>query len=175
MRDAVLAHPTAGPLFRQGLGLAERSFVWTDAATGLECKGRTDWLSPAEGGGYHLVDLKTSRTADPRMFGRDAAKYGYHNQLAWYRAGARSNGLRIASVVIVVVESAAPHDVVVYTLMSDQIEKGESENTDLLGRVKACRESGKWPGRFAEYTPLDLPAYVTGADDIEVMDFGSKL
>ena len=173
MRDAVMAHATAGPLFRQGLG--ERSFQWVDAATGLLCKGRTDWLTPADGGGYHLVDLKTSRTADPRMFGRDAAKYGYHNQIAHYDTGLAAVGVRIASRMIVVVESSAPYDVVVYVVMSDQLEKGRAENAELLARVSECRESGRWPGRFSAEVPLDLPAYVMGDDEITGLDFGSKL
>lgn len=164
IRSAVLTHPVAGPLFKQGY--AERSFQWTDYRTKLVCKGRTDWLAPAGDGRYDLVDLKTARTTDARKFGQAAAQYGYHNQSAHYDAGLQACGLRIRDRLIVVVESAAPFDVAVFLLDSQAMEKARDENADLLDRVAACRESGKWPGRFPEITPLDLPAYVLGSDDI---------
>lgn len=176
MSDAVDTHHAAGPLFTAGW--AEMSFTWTDPATGITCKGRTDWLCQdgvvsGDGGKPSrrrviLVDLKTSTTADAREFGRSAAKYGYHMQLAHYRAGLIANGYEVSQVLIVVVESSAPYDVCVYEITDDQIAKASAEVAALLARVKECEASGEWPGRCDEITPLDLPAWVMGSDDVAV-------
>lgn len=176
MADAIDQHPAAGPLF--GSGWAERSFVWADPATGLLCKGRTDWLTfdgivTGDAGKPDrqrviLVDLKTARSSDPREFGRAAASYGYHLQLAHYRAGLTANGIEVSQVLIVVVESSAPYDVCVYEITDDQIAKASAEVAALLARVKECSSSNVWPGRSDEITPLDLPAWVMGSDDVHV-------
>lgn len=176
MADAVDTHHAAGPLFTSGW--AEMSFTWTDSATGIACKGRTDWLChdgwvSGDAGKPSrkrviLVDLKTSTSADAREFGRSAARYGYHMQLAHYRAGLVANGYEVSQVLIVVVESSAPYDVCVYEITDDQLAKASAEVAALLARVKECEESGEWPGRCDEITPLDLPAWVMGSDDVAV-------
>jgi hypothetical protein len=177
MATAIDVHPAAGPLFNSGW--AERSFTWSDTVTGIECKGRTDWLC-ADGivsgdAGQPdrqrviLVDLKTSRSTDPREFGRDAARYGYHLQLAHYAAGLRANGLEVSQVLVVVVETEAPWDVCVFEITDDQLAVATAEVAALLERVKECRASGEWPGRSSEITPLDLPAWVIGSDDVAVL------
>ena len=178
MADAVDQHPAAGPLFTSGW--AERSFTWTDPATGLICKGRTDWLAydgivTGDAGQPDrqrviLVDLKTARSSDAREFGRSAASYGYHMQLAHYRAGLLANGIEVSQVLIVVVESSAPYDVCVYEITDDQLAKASAEVAALLARVKECQESDNWPGRSDEITPLDLPAWVMGSDDVHVAE-----
>lgn len=176
MAAAVDQHPAAGPLFTSGW--AERSFQWADPATGLQCKGRTDWLAfdglvSGDAGQPDrqrviLVDLKTARSSDPREFGRSAASYGYHLQLAHYRAGLRANGIEVSQVLIVVVESSAPYDVCVYEVTDDQLARADAEVAALLARVKECRDSDHWPGRSDEITPLDLPSWVMGSDDVQV-------
>jgi len=177
MADAIDQHPAAGTLFTSGW--AEQSFQWVDSATGIECKGRTDWLC-ADGivsgdagqpdrQRVMLVDLKTSRSTDAREFGRDAARYGYHLQMAHYVAGLRANGLEVSQVLVVVVETEAPWDVCVYEVTDDQLAVASAEVAALLARVAECRASGEWPGRSSEITPLDLPAWVMGSDDVAVL------
>jgi len=180
MADAIDQHPIAGPLFTSGW--AEQSFTWTDSATGLACKGRTDWIANdgmgmdfrkgTPGQFYRrgiLVDVKTSRSADAREFGRDAARYGYPEQLCHYKAGLEANGYEVTQILFIVVESDAPYDVCVYELTDDQQQRPKAEVARLLARVAECEASGEWPGRSAEVTPLDLPAWVTGSDDVSVL------
>lgn len=169
MADAIDQHPAAGPLFCSGW--AERSFAWTDPATQLACKGRTDWLCSDGYDERHrviLVDLKTCRSTDPREFGRSAAGYGYHMQLAHYAAGLRVCGVDVAQVLIVAVESSAPYDVCVYEVTDDQLSRATADVAALLARVKKCTDADHWPGRCDVVTPLDLPAWIMGGDDIAV-------
>lgn len=153
MRDAVRSHPVAGPLLTPP-GEAEKVITWTDAATGLACKGRIDWWRVGL-----LCDLKTTATIDRRRFASTVFEMGYHGQGAFYRAGLIANGLDAAPFRIIAVEAAAPHDVAVFTLDDDALYQGELLVADLLALVAAGRFSGQWPGAYPEEVPLSLPAW----------------
>jgi hypothetical protein len=62
MAHSVFTHPAAAMLLALP-GKAETTHMWTDAATGLQCKCRPDWLTDD---GRLLVDLKTTEDASPR-------------------------------------------------------------------------------------------------------------
>ena len=53
-RRAVRRHPLAGAVLLAS-GEPEVSFYWIDAATGVTCRARVDWLVP----GKALIDVKT--------------------------------------------------------------------------------------------------------------------
>jgi hypothetical protein len=55
MASALLTHPLAPKLFTRGD--PERTLIWRDAATGVPCRAKADWLRP-DG----IVDYKTART-----------------------------------------------------------------------------------------------------------------
>jgi hypothetical protein len=59
MAQSVFSHPAAAMLLALP-GKAETTHMWTDAATGLQCKCRPDWLTDD---GRLLVDLKTTEDA----------------------------------------------------------------------------------------------------------------
>ena len=161
IRDAVRSHPVAAGLVT-GAGENEQSIVWT--RDGIDCKGRLDRVTPSA-----IVDLKTARDIDARAFGRTAAAYAYHAQLAWYQDGwERVTGSRLPCV-IVAVESDAPHDVAVIDVDDDALEAGREDVARALAVLSECRASGEWPGRYPARVGLQLPAYLfadEGADDI---------
>jgi exodeoxyribonuclease VIII len=157
VRDAVLAHPIVKQYLAKGE--AEKVLTWTDKETGLKCKARLDLLShsvPA------ILDLKGSTSIDARIFGAVAARMVYHLQGAFYRMGARANGLGELPFLIIGVECEPPHDVAVWSLDEDALYAGEEECRDLLRRVAECRASGKWPGRYEGEQVLYLPAWAIG-------------
>src|SRR5574341_1373220 len=119
IRDAVRAHPVARHLLEAGE--AGKTITWTDAATGLPCKGRIDWLN-----GIGLCDLKTTADLDPIRFAATAARLGYHCQLAFYRRGLAANGID-APVKIMAVEKNPPYDVAVFSLDEDTLFAGDEE------------------------------------------------
>jgi hypothetical protein len=61
MAHSVFSHPAAAMLLALP-GKAESTHMWTDAATGLECKCRPDWLTDD---GRLLVDLEDHRERIP--------------------------------------------------------------------------------------------------------------
>lgn len=156
IRDAVRNHPVAKKYLDSGI--AERSIVWRDGDTDLLCKGRVDWHND-----FHpaLVDLKTTRDGDDRMFSSAAARYGYHLQLAFYADGLKTLTGRDCRVIMIVVEKDAPHDVVVYRIDVDVLHAGREEYRELLKRVRGCRDGNIWPGRHTEEQSFELPPWMT--------------
>ena len=164
IRDAVRANKAARRYLRHGR--PEVTLTWTDAETGLACKARCDWLTTKLG-----LDLKTTGDIEARTFGRLAHHFLYHCQLAFYGMGARANGMRLAWKIIAV-EAQAPHDVAVFDLGADVLCAGEDKVRELLRLVAACRTSKKWPGRYAEEQPLDLPSWAFPENDDEIVMMG---
>jgi hypothetical protein len=157
-RDAVRAHPVAGPIFASA-GKREHTITWRDEETGLDCKGRLDFLQErGPHGGPTVWDLKGCPTTDAAQFGANAARQLYHAQLAFYVMGLRANGIE-ARAGLVGVEFSPPWDVAVFTLTDDDLWAGETLCRDLLCKVAAGRFSGAWPGRYPEAQPLRLPAW----------------
>lgn len=140
-------------------GVAEHTITWTDADTGLACKARCDSVNG------HLVDLKATAYVSPRLFPSEAARLGYHGQIAFYLDGLVASGLLPADSpippVIVAVQSEPPHDVVVWTIPGDTIETGRCLYKRLMLRLIDCRDSGLWPGVAPEPVSLALPAWAT--------------
>lgn len=164
-RDALLAHPAAGPILRSE-GEREEVITWTDEATGLECKGRIDLRT-----GGVLYDLKGTRSIEAVPFGAEAARSLYHAQLAFYLMGLRANGHDIQRAALICVEYAPPYDVAVFTLSDDDLWAGEVICRDLLAKVAAGRFSGRWPGRYPEAQALRLPSWsFPAADDDDGLD-----
>lgn len=162
MRDAVMAHPTAGKLFAAGSGAAELSAYWRDAETGLACRCRPDWWR-TDG---VLVDLKTAEDASPEAFEKSILKYRYHVQAAFYLDGARAvfASAKVAQLppdhfVFVVVEKTAPHAVSVYRLDDDAIEIGRREYQRDLTVAAECLSAGSWPAYGEAIMRASLPEW----------------
>jgi hypothetical protein len=161
IRDAVRSHPTAARYLADGVG--EQTISWTDKGTGLACKARYDWYSRAAAGGRGaLVDLKTASDIEARAFARTVARLAYYAQLSMYADGLADSVGHDPEVVIIAVESNAPHDVAVFNLDADALYAGREHYRDLLARVKGCREFNHWPGRYVEKQSLELPPWAFG-------------
>jgi hypothetical protein len=163
VRDEVRSHRAAVPYL--AAGEAERTLTWTDAETGLACKGRLDWISTSRPA---IVDLKTARSIDERICQRVMLDLGYHIQLGGaYRSGliaTRPETPPDLPCVLIWVESAPPHDVAVRPLDENAAWNGEQEWTRLLKLLVECRRTGKWPGRFPDEGAIDLPAWFYTSD-----------
>ena len=169
VRDAVRSDPVAGPYLQSALE-TEKVLEWTDSGTGLKCKSRVDAL----GSGY-VADLKTTRDAGPVEFPKTAARLMYAHQLAFYCTGAEAVTGGEYEAVLIAVESEAPHDVCTYIVSEDDLWAARDEVARLLARVKACTESGEWPGRFTEPQTLSLPPWAFEPDDSEFELTGLKM
>jgi hypothetical protein len=165
--------PIAGPML--AAGHREGAVVWVDERTGLRCKARFDTAFLTKDG--HLADLKTSaRGVDPRGFGRTAASFAYHQQLSFYADGiaAVTGGLR-PPVSIIAVESAEPHDVVVYDLDEQTLDLGRQSYHELLVRLEACQRANLWPGvANGDRMLLKLPEWIYPPTEEESWGMGEQ-
>lgn len=162
---AVRSHPTAARYL--AAGDPEVSMVWQ---TGKHTsKGRVDWITRLDGVDV-LVGLKTSTDCRPDVFGRQAARLGYAMQWAYYLDGYHAITGRMAKVVEIVVESAAPYAVAVYVIPAEVIELGRGTYLDLLAKLDECESTARWPGPVEGEVVLEIPRWAyrdDTEDDVE--------
>ncbi|MCV7424382.1 PD-(D/E)XK nuclease-like domain-containing protein [Mycobacterium yunnanensis] len=155
MAQRVLQHPSAGPLFADGE--AEVSMYATDAETGVQLRGRCDWIEP-DG---DIDDYKTSTTANPAELERKFFTLGYFMQAAWYIDLAVATG-RAANPAFrfVVQEKVAPFVVTVVQYDDDAIAEGRRRNRQAIRMYAEMQESGRWPGYSDGVVTISLPGWV---------------
>lgn len=149
---AVRAHPVASLALAEGR--AEVELAWRDLETGIECKGRTDWI-----GGGCVFDLKTTQSVDTHDFTRTIAQYDYHAQLAFYVDGARHMGMDVGAAGLIGVEKEGPFDVIVAELDADVLEAGRILYRQWLRLYARCLDTDTWPGRHTEVVRIQLPQW----------------
>lgn len=161
MADAISAHETAMRLLSEGR--PEVSAYALDERTDVMRRARFDWLGVGV-----LSDIKTTRCAEPWAFAGDVAKYGYHQQAAWYLDLARDLGHPAEAFAFIVVEKEPPYLVEVYDLDAAAVERGRELNRRALERFRDCTASGLWPGYTARpFTTLSLPKWAHYDNDYE--------
>ena len=122
--------------------IREYPIIWPDPETGLVCKARLDAFSD----GGVILDLKTAENASEGAFTREAYKYLYTLQSAFYVHGAQVlSGRKDWKFVFIVVEKAPPFGVHVFHADSTFLADGEILRRDLLARVAECEAAGVWP------------------------------
>lgn len=167
MAEAVARHPLAGTLIGSGAGNPEVSLLWDDPETGVRCKGRIDYLHD----GPVAVDLKTARTADPRLFGRTAAGYGYGEQAIHYLNGLQATrGDTGARFYQVLVETDAPHFASVVELDPTFLMLAEIRVRRAIDTYAECVATGEWPAYPTGINTVAPPAWYGDDtyDDMEV-------
>ena len=157
MGHAVFGHPAAAMLL--GLpGKAETTHMWVDAATGLQCKCRPDWLTDD---GRLIVDLKTTEDASPRGFAKSIAQWRYHCQASWYLDGVeQATGTRPEQFLFLCVEKKAPFACAVYAADAEMIAAGAQTAARDLEVLATCKAGDVWPGYSDQIEPISLPPWM---------------
>lgn len=164
MADAILEHPVAGELFTRNDTVMEQSLYWTDEQTGVACRARPDL---AVNDWSLIVDYKTTVSADPREFAKSIAKYGYHQQQAWYCEAVETlTGIR-PEFVFVCQEKTPPYEVSLIQLDADAVRIGGRLNEDARTIYAACMDSGVWPSYPPSVQVVGLPAWALRQADQE--------
>lgn len=154
MAEVVAAHPTAGPLLRDGM--PEVSLFDIDHATGEWIRGRVDYW--ADGA---LVDYKTTTDAAADTFNRKSvAGFGYYAQAAWYLDMAARLDMGSDRFIFVAQEKEPPYAVSVLDLDEDYLDLGRARNRRAIDIFHECRTSGQWPGYPQSITRLSPPAWM---------------
>jgi hypothetical protein len=165
MAKAVREHPLAGPLFAPGSGIAERSIYWTDAATGVRCRVRPDWLKQLPGTTL-CVDLKTIKDAAPDTISRAIRDHNYHQQDPLYIDGIEAarlapDGCRF---IFAFVSKIPPYLITVRELTDQDRDIGRARNERALRIYAECESTDTWPdwtGPVTEIPQIGMPTWDT--------------
>jgi len=118
---------------------------------GVPCQARIDWVHPHRG----IVDFKTCD--DLTWFESDARRYGYHRQMAFYRAVlAQALGGLLVPVHLVAVEKKEPFRCGVWRVGDETLAIAQRENEAAIRRLLACRERDHWPTGYEEIRVLEV-------------------
>lgn len=138
MTLAVQSHPDAQRLLSGGFPEGSVRAEWA----GLPCQIRIDWFNPREG----IVDLKSCEDLD--RFEIDAKRYGYGDQMSFYRSvlcAAAGTKEEDVPVHIVAVEKSEPFRCGVWRLDSLWLDQCAAAARVAMGQLADCRKSGVWP------------------------------
>lgn len=151
-------------------GTSEVSIFWIDAATGIYCKARVDWLHTITDKRVQPMDLKSTADESPSGFGRAAARMRYQLQQAHYENGLLAVGFDVAPFVFGVVTSAAPVLAVPYVLPEDFAQQGRDEVRELYELYARCMATDTWPSYGSGFLEADVPAYAMHNGEVEIHD-----
>jgi len=171
MRDAMRGYEPAARYLETGT--PEVTIQWNDPSTGRAFRGRIDWVTVINGR-LVLVDLKTAKSTNPRKFGADAYKLGYHIQFALYVDGWYHLTGDTPLFKVLAVESKAPYEPAVFDVTEDVLAQGHEEYMSLLAMLKECESTNTWPPALQEEQELTLPVWASTSDD-DLSDIGLDL
>ena len=103
------------------------------------CQIRIDWTHPHCG----IVDFKTCDELD--WFEADDRRYRYPHQMAFYQAVLAEVIGEQVPVHIVAVEKREPFRCGVWRVSDDTLAIARRENEAAIRRLKACRQTDRWP------------------------------
>jgi len=145
MRRSLEQHPRAMELLD---GIQEERIEWE--LSGRACAGTPDVVHLLPDGRKRLVELKTSRTADPNLLRWHAKNLAYHAQLSWYATGLeRTMAYAPGPVVeayLVAVESTPPYPVTVLRVCDSMLTAGQRQWRLWFERRRVCEETNHFPG-----------------------------
>lgn len=157
MAEAVLAHPTAAPLFEIATHREVSVFSEID---GVPVRARFDALSDETRNGVYGIDLKTTDDATRLGAERSVSKWGYDFQGAWYEdVYQASEGVAVDHFYFVCVEKSGPYEVAVFGLPDLWKQMGRAKTAEARRVYRECVESGNWPGYDTDIQFLDPPAW----------------
>jgi hypothetical protein len=154
-------HKEAMETFDMSRGAAEVSAFRRDPETGVWLRSRFDYL-----GDEIIGDYKTTTSCDPGHFSRDAAKFRYHMQQAWYEDMAVGLGLiERPRFRFVAQEKEAPYAVNVIVLDDFGVRTGRALNREAIDIYSQCVTFDDWPGHRG-VTTVALPSWAQYEADI---------
>lgn len=152
LHDAIRRNRHAAELLDGAL--TEVSYFWE--AESVPCKARVDVLRNDE----RMADLKSSASASPDFFQRQAMRAGHFLRVPWYCDGYEAAfGERIREYWFIVVSSEEPHLVETMKLDERAIEWGRLQIKRALTLFNACRRRGFWPSYCSGPVTISLPEW----------------
>lgn len=159
MRDIIFAHPQARKLIERVTNFQVEK-IWTDKETGLKTITKLDGESEDI-----IFELKTSKSADPDEFERDAYNFGYHLQCGIELEALAKKG-KFPQFWYMVIEKSEPYGLSIFQPSKDYIELGKKEFRHYITSFKKCLDENRFhegyeyrSSRLDKTFELDLPGY----------------
>lgn len=153
----------------------QRRVRWKNRETGLPCVGYVDFDSDVEEQIF-LVELKTTKDADPDVFLRQAVNLQYYIDVGAYLDAYRVSRYEFPYFIFLVAETRPPFNVSVNFVDSKFADFGREEWIGTLLAFKKCMDNGLWDSGYefrlmdtGNYFGMKLPGYIKklyGAYDI---------
>lgn len=141
--------------------LIEHSIFFNHRETGIQCKARPDvWSNKL------IMDLKTSKDANPRFFMNECVTRGYYLQAGMMHEALASIDVKLEQFGFIVVEKTAPFVVAVYPMKQEALEYGVNLFNKTMSGLARCLEANQWPGY--QFTEIGLPGYLKFEQEIEL-------
>lgn len=157
--ERVHQHPAAGPLLQRGH--PEMSLYARDRETGVELRGRIDWLT-LHNEQTTAVEVKTTVCAEPDDFSRTGGRLRYHIQGAWYLDLLIALGITPdPAFYTIAVEKEPPFLVSVVEWDAPSIARGRELKREAIDIYADCVRRGDWPSYpdNDQITPISVPAW----------------
>lgn len=138
-------------------GLAELSIFARCPGTGLMLRIRPDWLRLNK----WIIDVKSTASAKPAYWSKQASSLGYHCQDAFYKyvfnLAAKQEAAGFGFITIEYDKAAICEP---YEVHEDDKHAGEEIIANDINRLALCLEKDYWPGYTEEgVTPLRIAHY----------------
>ena len=166
IKESVLSDETAGKLLAAKTN-CQKHLTWRHVIDGysLPMRGYLDFESNAWGESF-LVDLKTSKSADPRDFEKDIANYEYFLQMACYLDAYKRKWFKFPYFIFLVVETTEPFGVSINFCDAKMVEYGKKELIGTMRAFKYCMENNLWDRSYdfrlfetKDYFNTDVPKW----------------
>ena len=107
----------------------EKIYLWNNDTLKIKCKGKIDAINTRD---KYIVDLKTTRDANPESFKETIINQKYHMQAAFY-----CDALGYKDYYIYAIEKSKPHCVCVYKISQKLLAEGRLMYTQAIIDYKA--------------------------------------
>lgn len=161
MAKALRENPMARHLLDPGQGATELCLFWRDRS--VWGRARLDRLTKLRTGRPVVVEYKTCASAAPADAEKAIARYGYHVQGEFYRAGAIALGLvpEDAAFLLVMQEKEPPYLATVVEPDFAAMRMGAIRVRQAFDLFAECTVNGRWPGYSDDVVYAALPPWET--------------
>ena len=143
---------------------SELSIRW-EMDNGVKTQSRFDWIQHETG---LIIELKTTKDANPRVLDKYSNTLGYEIQLSTYMQAAEKTWPDMAGRFkwkFIFIEPEAPYMISVNDVDSSMFWLGDSELRRASKKWKECLESDNWPG-YGENT-ISAPPWAVSREEME--------
>ena len=161
MGQALRNDPLAMALLSHGK--PEQAIFWQDTETDVWRRALIDWL-PDLGTGRPVVDYKTAASAERDAIRKSVARYGYHQQAAWYLDACQSIGYPESTAFVFLFQEKTPPYLITPVQLNDTaMAIGRDRNRRAIEVYRDCTATDIWPGHATDddtgFAYIGLPAW----------------